>query len=191
MSGTFPTTPEPRSITRSSLSPTLISVSHSLKRQVRSRGSQQWSFKLAYAPLKRATLAPLEAFLIAQRGQYSTFSFVPPVYGNSSGTVSGTVTVNGAHAAGATSVAISGLTGTLKGGDFIKFAGHSKVYMLTADATATLTVEPPLSAALVTGEAVAYNGVTFTCALATDGLSATINPGDLTEALELVLVEVV
>jgi hypothetical protein len=191
MSGTFPTSPEPRSITRTSLTPTMISTAHSLKRQVRSRGPQQWSFRLAYTALKRATLAPLEAFLIAQRGQFSTFLFVPPVYGNSSGTVSGSVTVNGAHAAGATSIAVTGLTGTLKAGDVVKFAGHTKVYMLTADATTTMTIEPPLLSALVSAEAVTYNGVPFTVALVSDTLSATLNPGDLTEPFELNLIEVV
>lgn len=189
MSGTFPTSPEPASITRTSITPTLISVSHSLKRQVRARGVQQWSFTLKYPPQRRATMAPLEAFLAAQRGQYSTFTFVPPVFGSSSGTVSGTVTINGAHAAGVNSIAILGLTGALKAGDFVKFAGHNKVYMLTADATTTLTIEPPLYAALTTGEAVTYSNVPVTCALASDSHSATLNPGNLTDGFELQLVE--
>ena len=191
MSGTFPTTPAPVSVTRTSVSPTLISVAHSLKRQVRSRGSQQWLFKLTYAPMRRATAAPLEAFLAAQRGQFSTFLFVPPVYGSSSGTPSGTVTVSGAYTAGSTSITIAGLTGTLKAGDFVKFAGHTKGYILTADATTTMTIEPPLYAALATGEAVTYSGVAFTCAVASDAFSSKLNPGNLTDSLEVSLIEVV
>ena len=191
MSGTYPTSPAPVSLTRNSLTPTLISVAHSLKRQVRTRGSQQWSFTLKYAPMRRATLAPLEAFLAAQRGQYSTFLFVPPILGSTSGSATGTVTINGAHAAGVNSIAILGLTGTLKAGDMIKFAGHSKVYFLTADATTTMTIEPPLLSALTTGEAVSYNSVPVTCALASDTLTMTLNPANLTDGFEVNLVEVI
>ncbi len=189
MSGTFPTSPAPSSISRTSFTPTLISVAHSLKRQTRTRGSQRWSFTLSYPALRRATLAPLEAFLAAQRGQYSTFLFVPPIFGSSSGTVSGSVTVNGAHAAGVSSIAITGLTGTLKAGDFVKFDGHNKVYFLTADATSTLTIEPPLSDALTSGEAVTYTDVPVTCALASDTFGVTLNPGNLTEGFTVELVE--
>lgn len=190
MSGNYPTTPAPASISRTSLTPTMISVAHSLKRQVRTRGSQQWSFTLAYPALRRASVAPLEAFLSAQRGQYSTFTFTPHVYGSTSGSATGTVTANGTHAAGVSSIAISGLTGTLKAGDFIKFAGHNKVYFLTADATTTLTIEPPLLAALSTGASVTYTDVPFTCALAADTFTAQLNPGDIVSGFDVQIVEV-
>ncbi len=187
----YPTTPAPHSVTRSSFTPTLISVAHSLKRQVRARGAHRWSFVLKYKPMRRASAALLDAFLMAQRGQYVSFLFVPPVYGSSSGTVSGTVTVNGAHSAGVASVSITGLTGTLKAGDMIKFAGHTKVYMLTADGTTTLTIQPPLSSALVTAEAVTYNNVPVTVALASDSFDSTMTPANLTGEFEVALMEVV
>lgn len=190
MSGTFPSSPVPSEITRTSLTPTLVSIAHSLKRQVRQRGSQRWAFSLQYPVLTRAAVAPLEAFLAAQRGQYSDFIFVPPVFGSTSGSASGAVTVNGAHTAGATSIAIAGLTGSLKGGDFVKFSGHNKTYILTADATTALTIEPPLYAAIAHGEGVSYNNVSVTCALASDSFSSTVAPGALVSGFSVELVEV-
>ena len=57
------------------------------------------------------------------------------------------------HAAGDTTIAIDGFAGDganrLRQGDFIKFNGHTKVYMVVADVTSssnasTVTIEPPL-----------------------------------------------
>jgi hypothetical protein len=76
MSGSYPTTPVPKSITITGISPALVSVTHSLRRQVRSRGGQRWKIEADYAPLTRAAFAPLFAFANAQRGQYETFTYV-------------------------------------------------------------------------------------------------------------------
>jgi hypothetical protein len=168
MAGTFPASPAPSSIKVGSHQPTLVSTAHSLKRQVRTRGVQRWSFELQFPPMTRAEFAPIFAHCVAQQGQFGTFSFVPHTVSSSRGTVSGSVTADGGAAAGASTVAITGLTGTLKAGDFVKFAGHAKVYMLTADATTSLSIEPPLLSAVASGEAVSYTDVAFTCALGAD-----------------------
>ena len=66
------------------------------------------------------------------------------------------------------------MTGTLKAGDYIKFASHNKVYMVVADVTAdgsneaTLTIEPPLITALADDSAVTYDNVPFTVHLTSD-----------------------
>ena len=66
------------------------------------------------------------------------------------------------------------MTGTLKAGDFVKFASHNKVYMVVADATAdgsneaTITIEPPLITALANDSAVTYDNVPFTVHLIND-----------------------
>ena len=57
-------------------------------------------------------------------------------------------------------------SGRLKSGDFIKFAGHTKVYMIVSEFTpssgaATVTIEPPLISALADDEVVTYNNVPF------------------------------
>ena len=170
MSGTFPTSPTPASIKISSIQPTLVSVAHSLKRQARSRGSQRWMMDIDYPPLTRSDFAPVYAFAIAQQGQYGTFTFVPPIYGSTSGSATGTLLVNNVsgYSAGDSTIIADGLTGTLKAGDFIKFAGHDKVYMLTADGSTSLTIEPPLLEAVLDNEQIHYTNVPFKMAFAAD-----------------------
>ena len=161
----YPTTPKPNKIKVTSSAPAFVSQTQNLRRQTRTTGAQQWNFELTYPPLSRSDFAPLWAFVISQKGRYGSFTFVPTVYGDTSGTATGTLLANGSAVIGATSVTSDGLTGTLKAGDFIKFAGHDKVYMLTADGSTTLTIEPSLISAVADNEAVTYNDVPFTVAL--------------------------
>ena len=109
-----------------------------------------------------------------QRSGKENFTIIPPEITLARGDVSGTVLVNGVHAVGDTTIAVDAMTGTLKAGDFIKFAGHDKVYMVVADVTAdgsneaTLTIEPPLLTALANNEVVTYDSVPFTVHLIND-----------------------
>ena len=164
----FPTSPTASSIKITGISPTLTSVTHSLKRQARSRGGQRWLIEAGYPAMTRSEFAPLWAFVNAQQGQYNTFTYKPPIYKDTSGTATGTLLVNGGDSAGDSNITCDGLTGTLKAGDFVKFAGHDKVYTLTADATTSLAIEPPLMSAVADNEAVTYNDVPFTMAFQDD-----------------------
>lgn len=163
----YPATPKTSSIKITSVQPSLVSTTQNLRRQTRTIGAQSWQFELGYPPLSRSGFAPLWAFVISQKGKYGTFTFVPEIYGNTSGTASGTLLVNllAGYAVGTTTIACDGLTGTLKAGDFIKFTGHDKVYMLTADATTTLNIEPALITAVTDNMVVDYNAVAFTVSL--------------------------
>jgi hypothetical protein len=188
----FPTSPTASSIKITSISPTLTSVTHSLKRQARQRGGQRWALELDYPPMTRAEFAPLFAFSVAQKGQYQTFTYQPPIYSDTSGTATGTLLVNNAsgYSVGDSTVATDGLTGTLKAGDFIKFAGHDKVYMLTADGSTTLTIEPPLNDTVADDEAITYNDVPFTVAFVNDSQSFGRGAADLHD-FSISLVEIV
>lgn len=170
MSGTYPASPEASNVSATSLQPNLMSETRSGRRQVRSIGSQRWALTLSYNPMTRAEFMPIYAFVIAQKGQYDTFTIAPPVISSTSGTASGTVTTNASASAGAASVSLTGLTGTLKAGDFIKFANHNKVYMLTADrsGSGSASIEPPLLTAVGSGVGVTYNNVPFTVRLDND-----------------------
>lgn len=170
MSGTYPATPEATSVTLTSVQPNLMSETRSGRRQVRSIGSQRWALTLSYNPMTRAEFMPIYAFVIAQKGQYDTFTIAPPVISSTSGTASGTVTTNASASAGAASVSLTGLTGVLKAGDFIKFANHNKVYMLRADrsGSGSASIEPPLLTAVGSGVGVTYKNVTFTVRLDND-----------------------
>jgi hypothetical protein len=199
MSGTFPTSPVPADIKVSSFSPTLVSQTQSLKRQVRRRGGQRWAFEVTFPPMTRSEFAPVYAFCIAQRGQYETFTFVPPVVSIPQGTATGTPLVNGAQSAGDNTIVTDGWSNSitaLKAGDFLKFSGHNKVYMVTADATsdgsgnATLTIEPPLLASVADDEALTVSDVPFTVALTTDTQEYAAGPPNIYE-FSLQLIEVI
>ncbi len=104
----FPTTVALADMTITSMEPTQVSITHSLKRQVRSRGGQRWAIKGSYAPLDREQAAELYAFGVAQRGQYQTFTIVPPTVSAPLGSANGTPLVDGVHSAGATSISVDG-----------------------------------------------------------------------------------
>ena len=127
--------------------------------------------------MTRAEFMPVYAFILAQNGQFETFQFVPPVVGSTSGTATGTVTTSGSASIGATSVTLTGLTGVLKAGDYIKFANHTKVYMLMADRSGngSVAIQPPLIATVGSGQGVTYNNVPFTVRLNNDVQQYSLN----------------
>ena len=182
MSGTYPTSPEFRSINFSSEQKTITSTSDSGKMYTVQVDGQRFKFSATYPPMSRAEFAPVIAFIMKQRSQKETFQIALPDLKNAKGDVSGVVLVNGLHSAGDTTIDVDGMTGTLKAGDFVQFNGHSKVYMVVADATdslgsATLTIEPPLREDVADNSAVTYDGVEFTVRLTNDVQQ--FNTGDL------------
>lgn len=175
MSGTFPTSPTPLSLTIRSLQPTQTSQSQSLKRQVRSRGSQRWAFKLSFGQCNRAEIAPLIAFAVAQRGQFGSFTFSPQVVGSrSAGAGSPVVRVSTASGRSVPVHGVGANATIAKAGDYVKFSNGTKVYMLTADAVAnasgqaSLSIEPALYAGVSAGESAILDNVPFTVAFASD-----------------------
>lgn len=191
MAGTYPTTPEFQAINLESRHSNLVSETVSGRQQVRTLGGQRWSFTAKYNPMTRAEFQPVFAFVMAQQGRFGTFTVVPPVIGNASGDVSGTVLANGAASAGATSVTIDGITGTIKAGDFVKFASHSKVYMVTADraGAGSMTIEPPLVSAVADNEAVTYDSIPFLMRLNNDLQSYSLSANEYYE-YEIDMIEV-
>ena len=172
MSGTYPTTPEFRSMNFSSEQKTLTSTTDSGKMFSVQFDGQRFKFSASYPPMSRSDFAPVLAFIMRQRSQKETFQIALPDLKNAKGDVSGTVLVNGSHSTGDTTIDIDGMTGTLKAGDLIKFS-HDKVYMVVADATSsagatTITIEPPLREALADDSSVTYDNVEFTVRLTND-----------------------
>lgn len=169
MSGTYPSTPEFQAINVSSKHNNVFSETVSGRTQVRSVGGQRFMFSAKYNPMTRSEFNPVFAFVTSQQGRLGSFVIVPPVIGSTTGTATGTASVNGTHEAGVTSVAVDGFTGTIKAGDFIKFA-HSKVYMVTADidGAGSISIEPALVSDLTDDEEMVYNDVQFTMRLNND-----------------------
>jgi hypothetical protein len=182
MAGTYPTTPEFASVGFASEQKTITSTSDSGKMFTVQVDGQRFKFSASYPPMSRSEFAPVIAFIMKQRSQKETFQISLPDLKNAKGDVSGVVETNGTANAGDTSVTVDGMTGTLKAGDFVKFNGHSKVYMVVSDATAsagsaTLTIEPPLRENLSDNEVITYDGVEFTVRLTNDVQE--FNTGDL------------
>ena len=176
MSGAFPiSTSKFQTLGIRSTQNTIISKSISGKKLARQVDNQRFSFTAQIITAKRSDVyGELMAFIIKQRSGKENFTIIPPELEDARGNVSGTVLVNGVHAVGDTTIDIDGMTGTLKAGDFVKFASHNKVYMVVADATAdgsneaTITIEPPLITALSNDSVVTYDNVPFTVHLIND-----------------------
>ena len=176
MSGAFPiSTSKFQTLGIKSVQNTIVSKSISGKKLSRQVDNQKFSFTAQIITAKRSDVyGELMAFIMKQRSGKENFTIIPPELEDARGNVSGTVLVNGVHAVGDTTIDIDAMTGTLKAGGFVKFASHTKVYMVVADATAdgsneaTITIEPPLLTALVNDSVVTYDNVPFTVHLIND-----------------------
>ena len=161
-----------------SIQNTIISKSQSGKKLARQIDGQRFAFTAQIITGKRSDIyGELMAFIIKQRSQKENFTIIPPEIEDARGVETGTLAVNGSHTVGDTTIAIDGFAADtanrLRVGDFIKFNGHTKVYMVVADVTsssgaATVTIEPPLTTALSDDETVLYDNIPFTVHLTND-----------------------
>ena len=172
MAGAFPiSSAKIESLGIKSIQNTIISKSVSGKKLARQIDGQRWGFTARIITAKRSDVyGELMAFIVKQRSGKENFTIIPPEVEDARGTASGTP--NGTASAGATSITLGGTgTGTLKAGDFIKFANHDKVYMVVADqsdiSTGSLTIEPPLTTA-VSSSNIQYDNIPFTVHLTND-----------------------
>jgi hypothetical protein len=134
MSGQFPTSPTPQNASIGSEQNTIVSVTTSGRVQTRQIDGQKFTLTLSYPPMTRQNFAPIKAFIMKQRARLNTFTIIPPVISNAQGVATGTISVDGAISAGATTCTIDGMTlstnGILKAGDYFRFTGQEKVYMV-------------------------------------------------------------
>ena len=172
MSGQFPTSPNFRSLNFQDNRPTLLNQTLSGKKQVRQIGSQYFSFTVQMPPLQQEKAQEVFAFLQKQKGSFEDFTIVAPLDNLGAGKAETDIQVVGAHTSGDASIALDGFsasqTGALKAGDIIKFANHSKVYMVQSDIDSdgsgalTVLISPNLVASLADNEAVTVNKPSFT-----------------------------
>ena len=172
MAGAFPiSSAKIESLGIKSIQNTIISKTVSGKKLARQIDGQRWGFTARIITAKRSDVyGDLMAFIVKQRSGKENFTIIPPEVEDARGTASGTP--NGTASAGATSITLGGTgTGTLKAGDFIKFANHDKVYMVVADqsdiSTGSLTIEPPLTTAVSSSD-IQYDNIPFTVHLTND-----------------------
>ena len=178
MSGQFPTNPNFRSLNFKDNRPTLVNQTLSGKKQVRQIGSQYFSFTVSMPPLQQEKAQEIFAFLQKQKGSFEDFTIKAPLDNLGAGKSETDIQVVGSHVSGDASIAIDGFTanqtGALKAGDLIKFANHSKVYMVQTDIDAnssgqlTVLISPNLITTLADNEAVTVNKPSFTVYLESD-----------------------
>ena len=178
MSGTFPSSPTPRDVAISSNQNTIVTTTASGRRQARQIDGQRFRLRLRFPVMTRTEFAPINAFIMKQRSQMESFQYVPPTIDDALGVASGVISVNGAISAGATTCSIDGManstTGVFKAGDYFRFTGQTKVYMVMADVSSngsgqgTLTFEPPLRANVSDNAVLIYSSVDFTVGLTGD-----------------------
>jgi hypothetical protein len=178
MSGTFPSSPAPRDVAISTNQNTIVTTTASGRRQARQIDGQKFRLRVRFPIMTRAEFAPINAFVMKQRSQMESFQYVPPTIDDALGVASGVISVNGAISAGVTSVAIDGManstSGVFKAGDYFRFTGQTKVYMVMADVSSngsgqgTLTFEPPLRANVADNAVLIYSNVDFTVGLTGD-----------------------
>jgi hypothetical protein len=178
MSGTFPSSPAPRDVAISTNQNTIVTTTASGRRQARQIDGQRFRLRVRFPVMTRAEFAPINAFVMKQRSQMESFQYVPPTIDDALGVASGVISVNGAISAGVTSVAIDGManstSGVFKAGDYFRFTGQTKVYMVMADVSSngsgqgTLTFEPPLRANVADNAVLIYSNVDFTVGLTGD-----------------------
>ena len=174
MSGTFPSSPAFSSLAVSSVQPTMVSRTISGRRQARQIAGQFFTMTASFPPMTRAEFAPIDAFIMKQRGQYETFTLVLPVLSTAQGSPAGTPLIRGADQTGRT-LATDGWTGGVaifKAGDYIKF-DHDKVYKVVADVTSNasasadtpITIEPALISSPADNSAIIHTNIPFTVSL--------------------------
>ena len=194
MSGAFPiSSAKFGTLGIKSIQNTIISKTVSGKKLARQIDNQRWAFTVQIITGTRSsTYGELMAFIVKQRSGKENFTIIPPEIADARGNETNTVLVNGDHAVGDTTIAMDGHHNdnphAFKAGDFIKFASHSKVYMIVADVQAssnasTVTIEPPLISTVANDSIVTYDNVPFTVHLTNDiqefGVSGADNQGKL------------
>jgi len=181
MSGQFPTDPNFRSLVFTDNRPVLINQTLSGKKSARQIGAQYFSFTVQMPPLEQLKAQEIFAFLSKQKGGFENFTIAAPLDNKGTSKNETDILVNGATAAGASAVPMDGFSHTnhaLRAGDLIKFAGHTKVYMVQDEVTAsggsaTVNIQPNLVAAVADNEAVTTNKPLFNVYLANDEIRYT------------------
>jgi len=178
MSGQFPTSPAPNSVAIASEQMTIVSTTTSGRRQARQIDGQKFKLTARFPIMTRIEFSPIKAFIMKQRSQLNSFTFIPPTVSNAQGVANTVISTNASVSAGATSCTVDGMTtstnGILKAGDYFRFTGQEKVYMAVADLDAdgsgegTLTFEPPLRSAVTDNTILIYDNVDFTVSLTGD-----------------------
>lgn len=139
--------------------PAFVGDTMTLRRIAASTTAQRWELSASIA----ITQGDADLFMNMVLSGYSGDIYVrmPQMFrSNASIPLGLTLTLNGSAAAGTNTINISGAGNNLVNGEFIKFASHSKVYMIVDKGTSGNAVKifPNLISTVPTSNAIAYGG---------------------------------
>lgn len=193
MSGTYPSTPEFASVNFKINTPVQTTETVNGRKRRAGFGTSYYTFTGTYPTLPGADLRPVAAFIAKQYGQVESFQIILPGISYSRGADNaqavGNAKVKTAASKGAFSVALKSLGANkqvFKQGDVFKFAGHSKVYIVTDDVVsngsgeATIFFSGKLVQNVVVDELLTITAVPFTVMLDQDIDEFTVGLGGLT-----------
>ena len=141
----FPTAVKPLKIGISIEQPTLTSTTNALTTQRRSLGSHRIHLEYTYSPMTADEMQPFIAFFSAMQGSAKAFKLnVPKELINDTTHITDGATHNviidsgtSTGVVGQRTIRVDGFSGTLataiKGGNFIQFSNHDKIYVVAAD----------------------------------------------------------
>lgn len=136
----FPTVIKPASIKVDIEQPTLTSTTNSLTTQRRSLGAHRIKLEYTYGAMGAEEMQPFIAFFNAMQGQGKAFKLNAPkelINDLTHIADTNTHTSTGSYSAGSREVTVNNfgnsLTTAIKGGNFIQFSNHDKIYVVSAN----------------------------------------------------------
>lgn len=144
-------------------SPAYINQSQSLNTIAVSTGAQRWEWSLTTGVLTEPEFRRVWAFLNALSGKARTFDIALPLFSKPLGVITGQVQAMTSHAIGEDVINVTNYIAEI--GDFVRFAGHNKLYQVSYVAGNSATIFPPLIKAVGVSEVVQVSDVLLTARL--------------------------
>lgn len=181
----FPTTITASSLQIGHYQPTLISRSLNGNEQRAQIASHRWQLDANFSNLSESQRRDLQAFLYETSGALTAFDFLlPGDLGDTSSGYVGSLSTSASGSVGDTSITVNGTSSTevLKKGDYFRFDGENKTYMVTADVTtdvsgnATVNFAPALQTAVSGSTNMTFNDVNMNVRFDGDTFSLNTDP---------------
>lgn len=171
--------------------PISISDTLSLKMQATRRAVQRWEISTNLEPLS-SKAQDLFVNLISKGLSETVTVLVPQNYGAKLERTASGGSPTGSGSLGATQISVSGLSGYLPKGTFIKFANHSKIYLTTGNITnsGTVGIYPALQTAVSSSIFTFKDDVLMNCRYGTETtIGMTYSDGILMDLGTVTLIE--
>jgi len=185
MAGSYPTTPYFNTTAIEQEQPILVSKARSGRQKRRRHSGHIWRLTGAYINKTPDEFLPIFAFLCDREGGLNNFTFIPVEHATPRGVASGSPLVDGVSQTGKV-INLKGaslsVTDWFKAGDIVAFAGHTKVYMCTANVNSdgagnvALPIVPSLIESPLDNAIVTVNNVPFTMILSENNVKASKKP---------------